>query len=62
MIPSASPYVSQIVMVKKKDGSNRVCVDFRKMNKIPEVYPEPVTTAEDLFCRLSRIKTFPRLI
>ena len=28
MRPSTSPYVSPIVMVKKKDGSNRVCVDF----------------------------------
>ena len=38
--PSTSPYVSPIVMVKKKDGSNRVCVDFRKLNKITEVDPE----------------------
>ena len=39
--PSTSSYVSSIVMVKKKDGSNRVCVDFRKLNKITEVtlYP-----------------------
>ena len=40
-------------MVKKKDGSNRVCVDFRKLNKITKVDPEPMTTAEDLFRRLS---------
>ena len=51
--PSTSPYVSPIVMVKKKDGSNRVCVDFRKLNKITEVDPEPMMTAEDLFSRLS---------
>ena len=30
---STSPYASPIVMVKKKDGSNRVCVDFRKLNR-----------------------------
>ena len=40
-------------MVKKKVGPNRVCVDFRKLNKITEVDPEPMTTAEDLFRRLS---------
>ena len=51
--PSTSPYASPIVMVKKKDGSNRVCVDFRKLNKITQVDPEPMTTAEDLFRRLS---------
>ena len=47
-----SPYVSPIVMVKRKDGSNRVCVDFRKLNKITEVNPQPMTTAEDLYQRI----------
>ena len=28
--PSTSPYTSRIIMVKKKDGSNRVCINFRK--------------------------------
>ena len=51
--PSTSPYASPIVMVKKKDGSNKVCVDFRKLNKITEVDPEQMTTAEELFRRLS---------
>ena len=51
--PSTSPYALPIVMVKKKDGSSRVCVDFQKFNKITEVDPEPMTTAEDLFRRLS---------
>ena len=49
MRPSASP----IVMVKKKDGWNRVCVDFRKLNKITKVDPEPMTMAEDLFRQFS---------
>ena len=47
--PSTSPYASPIVMVKTKDGSDRVCVDFRKLNKITDVEPEPMTTAKDLF-------------
>ena len=50
--PSTSLYESPIVMVKK-DGSNRVSVDFRKLNKITKVNLEPMTTAEDLFRRLS---------
>ena len=49
--PSTSPCASPIVMVKKKDGSNSVYVDFQKLNKITEVDPEPMTTAEDLFRR-----------
>ena len=59
--PSTSPYASPIVMVKKKDGSNRVCVDFRKLNKINEVDPEPMTTAEDLFRRLSGKKYLSKI-
>ena len=56
---STLPYASPIVMVKK-DGSNRVCVDFRKLNKITKVDPEPMTTAEDLFRRLSGKKYLPK--
>ena len=59
--PSTSPYAPPIIMVKKKDGSNRVCVDFRKLNKITEVDPEPMTTAEDLFRRLSGKKFLSKI-
>ena len=51
--PTTSPYTSPIIMVKKKDGSNKVCVDFRKLNKINKVDHEPMMTAEDQFRRLS---------
>ena len=40
--PSTSPNALPIVMVKKKDGSNIFCVDFRKLNKITEVDPETI--------------------
>lgn len=41
--PSASPYCSPIVLVKKKDNSWRMCVDFRKINENSErdAYPMP---------------------
>ena len=58
---STSPYALPIVMVKKKDDSNMVCVDFRKLNKITEVDPEPMTTAEDLFRRLSGKKYLSKI-
>ena len=44
--------------MKKKDGSNSVCIDFRKLNKITAVDPEPMTTEEDLFRRLNGEKYF----
>ena len=46
------PYLSPMVVGKKKDGSNRICVDYRKMNRITVTDLEPMTTAEDLFQKL----------
>ena len=46
---SNSPYASPIVIVSKKDGTDRICVDYRKLNRVTVADPEPMRTAEDLF-------------
>ena len=50
---SNSPYASPVVVVKKKHGSNRVCVDYRKVNQLTAFDPEPIPAAADLFQKLN---------
>ena len=58
---SALPYASPIVIVKKKDGSNRICVDYRKLNKVTAADPEPMKTPENLFQRLGKSNYFSKI-
>ena len=58
---SISPFASPIVIVKKKDGSDRICVDYRKLNKLTVADPEPMTSAEDLFQRLGKSKYYSKI-
>ena len=55
--PFTSPYASPIVVVRKPDGSNRVCVDcvdYRKLNKITVFDPEPMPQPEQIFSKLEK--------
>jgi hypothetical protein len=56
-----SPYAHPIVMVRKKDGSNRFCIDFRKLNKITVFDPEPMPNPDQLFSKLSSSKYFSKI-
>jgi transposase InsO family protein len=56
--PSCSDFASPIVLVKKKNGSTRICVDYRKLNKkiVKDRYPLPVI--EDQIDKLSTAMMF----
>ena len=59
--PSQSPYSSNVVLVRKKDGALRFCIDFRKLNArtVRDAYSLP--NIDDSFDRLIGFKYFSKL-
>jgi hypothetical protein len=59
--PSCSEYSSPAVLVDKKDGSKRLCVNYKKLNEktVRDRYPLPVM--EDLIARLKDSRIFSTL-
>ena len=58
---SNSPFASPIAIVKKKDGSDRICVDHHKLNKLIVADPEPMIIADDLFQRLGKSRYYSKI-
>jgi len=59
--PSESPYSSPVVIVRKKDGTNRFCVDFRMLNKSTIFDAEPMPNTDEIFSRLAGSKYFTKI-
>ena len=47
--PSASPWGSPVLFVDKRDGTIRMCVDYRKLNELTIKNKYPLPKIEDLF-------------
>ena len=59
--PSTSPYASPVVLVKKPDGSNRFCCDYRKLNLVTIPDAEPIPDQDEIFAKLSKDNYFSKL-
>ena len=57
---SDSAYASPVVIVRKKDGSNRICVDYRRLNKVTVFDPEPMAQMSDVFQSLGKDQYFSK--
>jgi hypothetical protein len=59
--PSKSPFGAPILFVKKKDGTMRMCVDYRALNEITVKNSYPLPRVDELFDRLQGAKYFSKI-
>ena len=60
--PSNSPWSSPVCMVRKKDGSFRFCIDYRRMNAVTVKDAFPVSDVKDTLDSFEAQSTSPQLI
>jgi hypothetical protein len=59
--PSTSPFGAPVLFVRKKDGSLRLCIDYRALNAITSRNPYPLPRIDELIDKLSHAKYFTSL-
>ncbi|GJW15281.1 reverse transcriptase domain-containing protein [Tanacetum coccineum] len=59
--PSHSPWGAPVLFVKKKDGSLRMCIDYRELNKLTVKNRYPLPRIDDLFDQLQGSRFFSKI-
>ncbi|GJS50616.1 putative reverse transcriptase domain-containing protein [Tanacetum coccineum] len=59
--PSSSPWGAPILFVKKKDGSFRMCIDYRELNKLTVKNRYPIPRIDDLFDQLQGSNIYSKI-
>ncbi|GJS39326.1 reverse transcriptase domain-containing protein [Tanacetum coccineum] len=59
--PSSSPWGAPVLFVKKKDGSFRMCIDYRELNKLTMKNRYPLPRIDDLFDQLQGSRVYSKI-
>jgi hypothetical protein len=59
--PCVSPWGAPVLFVKKKDGTLRLCIDFRQLNKVNVNNKYPLPRIDDIFDQLKDAKIFSKI-
>ncbi|GJT66274.1 putative reverse transcriptase domain-containing protein [Tanacetum coccineum] len=59
--PSTSPWGAPVLFVKKKDGSFRMCIDYRELNKLTVKNRYPLPRIDDLFDQLQGSSIYSKI-
>ncbi|GKE43287.1 putative reverse transcriptase domain-containing protein [Tanacetum coccineum] len=59
--PNSSPWRAAVLFVKNKDGSFRMCIDYRKLNKLTVKNRNPLPRIDDLFDQLQGSSVYSKI-
>jgi hypothetical protein len=59
--PSTSPWAAPVLFVEKKDGTKRMCINYRALNEVTIKNKYPLPRIEDLFDQLRGASVFSKI-